>query len=59
MIFEVPSCYLMEYSKAMKSKFGIDLSESYLSQFLAKHDINRKKVLSFWLYQLILAYIGG
>lgn len=48
----------MEYSKAMNSKFGIDLSESYLSQFLAKHGINRKKVL-LGLYQLILAYIGG
>jgi transposase len=44
MVFEVPTAYLCEYAKAMDAQFGVNLSESWISQFLKDHDISRKKV---------------
>ena len=41
---EVPDCVLAEYAKAMSTKYGVELSTSYLSQFLQKRNINKKKV---------------
>jgi hypothetical protein len=46
MVFEVPTAYLLEYSKAMETKFGITLSKATISTFLNVSGINRKKVLN-------------
>ena len=45
MILENPEYRLIQYLNALEERYGVKLSISRLSQFLADHDINRKKVL--------------
>lgn len=55
MIMMAPDCYLMEYAKAMKTKYGVNLSDSYLSAFLSRKNISRKRVIEL-TFLLTVAY---